>query len=69
MNTALKKYPQIFKNYFSKIYPYKNDYFGSENMLDINDGIFILKLDNQTMNVNFKKDNIVHENIILNIFE
>ena len=42
MNSALKKYPQIFKNYFSKIYPYKNDYFCSQNLLNINDGIFIL---------------------------
>ena len=41
MNNALKKYSQIFNDYFSKIYTYKNDYFSSENMLQINNGIFI----------------------------
>ena len=41
MNSALKKYPQIFNDYFSKIYTYKDDYFSSENMLQINNGIFI----------------------------
>ena len=41
MNSAINKYPKIIKTHFSKIYPYKNDYFCTKNMLDIDDGIFI----------------------------
>ena len=41
MNSAINKYPEIIKTHFSKIYRYKNDYFCTKNMLDIDDGIFI----------------------------
>ena len=51
MNTAINKYPKIFKNYFSKIYPFKNDYFCSENLLSLKNGIFVYIEQNTNSNI------------------
>ena len=56
INEAIKKYPDIIKKYFSKIYNHKKDFFCVENLKFINNGIFIFVKDNSNVKLPIEID-------------
>ena len=56
INEAIKKYPDIIKEYFSKIYNHKKDFFCLENLKFINNGIFIFVKDNSNVKLPIEID-------------
>ena len=61
MNDAINQYPSIMKQYFSNIYKHEDNYFCTENLNFITDGIVIIVKNNYTIS---KPLEIIFSNII-----